>query len=162
MTRCFVSGVPLGLTQRRDVWRPFCASDPLSAAPEPGHIEAGLSLDSHELGHLVGKLDAAPGHPMGAQLLGHDHILARPRSLGLEERTSEPGLPNDREESPHPKLGVIGDGNRPRRLSVVPLHDDVAPAPAHLDKAVFGEGCYRRHVPRGFGAYPTLTSSGVT
>src|SRR5260370_42434620 len=104
-----------------------------------GAQQASLSLDSHELGHLVGKLDAAPGHPIGAQLLGHDHILARPRSLGLEERPSEPGLPNDREESPHPKLGVIGDGNRPRRLSVVPLHDDVAPAPTHLDKAVFGE-----------------------
>ena len=31
---------------------------------------------AHELGHLVGELDAAPGHPIGAQLLGHDHILA--------------------------------------------------------------------------------------
>src|SRR5438132_2979045 len=96
------------------------------------------SSDLHELGHLVGKLDAAPGHPIGAQLLGHDHILARPRSLGLEERTSEPGLPNDREESPHPKLGVTGDGTV--LVDSPSCHCMTTWLPRrHLDKAVFGE-----------------------
>jgi hypothetical protein len=76
---------------------------------------------------------------MGAPFPSHDHLPARPRLLDLEERTSEPGLPNDREEGPDPELGVIGHGNRPRRFAVTPLHDDVASAAAHLDKAVLGE-----------------------
>ena len=36
----------------------------------------------------------------------------------LEDRTSEPTLPDDRGESPDSELGVVGDGNRRRQLAV--------------------------------------------